>query len=490
MCSRIRPLAKYSENYNDRHGMKRFVLGILWCCVSALMSAHTLLGGKLDTLIHSSSFLKTSEVGLVVYDLTDNRELYSYQADKLYRPASIEKVITAVTALSTLGKDYQFQTRLAYDGEIRDGVLDGDLYVIGGFDPEFMEQDMKLLSEAVADAGIISLQGRLVGDVSMMDSIYWGTGWAWDDTPEPFQPYLSPLMLNRGCVSVTVTPTVKGDTGSVKIVPESDFYQVENRSVSYQPSAGQLSINRNWLENGNVIQVSGCVSAARGRQINMFDPKSFFMQTFCYQLQKQGISVNRDSIGYSETPEDAQVIYTCRRPLELVMRRALKESDNLCAEALFRHLGLKNGASASRLGFEESQRVVNRFMSRALGFSPADYKIVDGSGVSLYNYVSPNLILAYLNYAYRHPEFFEMFYEGLPVAGMDGTLRYRMGKGKTFRNVHAKTGTVTGVCSLAGYVTAGNGHKLSFVIINQNVLKARLARKFQDEVCTLLSELD
>ena len=83
-----------------------------------------------------------------------------------------------------------------------------------------------------------------------------------------------------------------------------------------------------------------------------------------------------------------------------------------------------------------------------------------------------------------------MFYDGLPIAGMDGTLRYRMGRGSTFRNVHAKTGTVTGVCSLAGYVTAKNGHLLSFVIINQNVLKSRLARKFQDEVCELLSEFD
>lgn len=208
----------------------------LWslACISA--SARDALAGKLDTLVQSASFLKTSEVGMVVYDLTDNRELYSYQADKLYRPASIEKVITAVTALSVLGKDYQFETRLAYSGEIKRGVLDGDLYVIGGFDPEFMEQDMKLLSGAVAEAGIKSVRGKLVGDVSMMDSIYWGTGWAWDDTPEPFQPYLSPLMLNRGCVSVTVTPAAKGDTGVVEVFPESDFYRIENRSVSHSPS--------------------------------------------------------------------------------------------------------------------------------------------------------------------------------------------------------------------------------------------------------------
>ncbi len=470
--------------------MKQIILIVLCGWMSVVASAHNFLAGKLDTLIQTASLLKTSEVGLVVYDLTDNKELYSYQADKLYRPASIEKVITAVTALATLGNDYQFQTRLAYSGTLNGGVLDGDLYVIGGFDPEFMEQDMKRLTQAVSEAGITSLNGRLIGDVSLMDSIYWGTGWVWDDTPEPFQPYLSPLMLNRGCMSITVTPSEKGDTGIVKILPESDFYHVDNRSVSHIPSAGSLSISRNWLENGNTIQITGNVSSTRGRLLNVFDSKSFFMETFCYQLLQEGIAVNRDSIGYAEAPEDASEIYTFRRPLEWVLKRALKKSDNLSAEALFRLLGTANGKATSGLGFEDSQRVIYRFMRQSLGYRPGNYKIVDGSGVSVYNYVSPKLILAYLNYAYRHPDIFHPFYEGLPVAGVDGTLRYRMSRGKTFRNVHAKTGTVTGVCSLAGYVTAANGHKLSFVIINQNVLKARMARKFQDDVCTLLSEMD
>ena len=469
--------------------MKRMILTVLCGWICAVASAYNGLAGQLDSLIRSSSFLKTSEVGVVVYDLTDNKELYNYQGEKLYRPASIEKVITAVTALGILGNDYQFQTRLAYSGTLKEGELDGNLYVVGGLDPEFMEKDLERLADAVKEAGITSLKGKLVGDVSLLDSIYWGTGWAWDDTPEPFQPYISPLMLNRGCMSVTVTPSAKGDTGTVKIFPESDFYQIDNRSVSYQPSEGVLSINRNWLENGNIIRITGSVSSPRGRTINVFDPKSFFMETFRYQLGRKGVAVDRDSIGYGETPEDARIIYTFRRPMEWVLRRALKKSDNLSAEALFRHLGIRNGKTTSHLSFEDSQQVINRFMRQSVGHTPGDYKIVDGSGVSMYNYVSPKLILAYLNYAYRHPEIFRPFYDGLPIAGVDGTLRYRMSRGKTFRNVHAKTGTVTGISSLAGYVTASNGHWLSFVIINQNVLKARKARVFQDGVCKILSEM-
>ena len=262
--------------------MKRMILTVLCGWICAVASACNGLAGQLDSLIRSSSFLKTSEVGVVVYDLTDNKELYSYQGEKLYRPASIEKVITAVTALGILGNDYQFQTRLAYSGTLKEGELDGNLYVVGGLDPEFMEKDLERLADAVKEAGITSLKGKLVGDVSLLDSIYWGTGWAWDDTPEPFQPYISPLMLNRGCMSVTVTPSAKGDTGTVKIFPESDFYQIDNRSVSYQPSEGVLSINRNWLENGNIIRITVSVSYPRVRTINVFVPKSFFLETFLY----------------------------------------------------------------------------------------------------------------------------------------------------------------------------------------------------------------
>ena len=167
--------------------------------------------------------------------------------------------------------------------------------------------------------------------------------------------------------------------------------------------------------------------------------------------------------------------------------RALKESDNLCAESMFYHLASKNHPSG-RVGAEDGSEVIHRFMKEKLGFNPEYYRIADGSGVSLYNYVSPRLLLEYLKYAYYHREVFMPFYEALPVAGIDGTLKHRMKKTPAYRNVRAKTGSVTGVSSLAGYVKATNGHWLGFVIINQNVMKLKQARDFQDKVCSILSQ--
>ena len=111
------------------------------------------ISDRIDSLVHKSSFLKTSEVGVLIYDLTAKKELYRYQAEKLYRPASVEKVITSVTALSVLGKDYQMNTRLSYSGYIEADTLYGNIYVKGDFDSEFMPDDMDSMIKAISNIG-------------------------------------------------------------------------------------------------------------------------------------------------------------------------------------------------------------------------------------------------------------------------------------------------------------------------------------------------
>lgn len=462
-------------------------IGVFFVCwlMSMLTGMAQNWTGRLGQFLDKSSLLETSEVGVMVYDLTSDSLVFAHQADKLYRPASTEKIITSVTALATLGTDYPFVTQVAYTGEVKDSILKGDVYVIGTFDPVFMEKDLERFSDTLAEKGIRRIEGKLIGDVSLMDSVYWGPGWSWDDTPYSFQPYLSPLMLNRGCVEVTVEPAAKGLQGTVEVSPLSDYYQVENRSVSRTPSAGKLVITRDWLEQGNRIQVSGCISAKRTKTLNLYNSKAFFLKTFRYQLSQRGIQV--DSLDYGDCPAEARELVCCIHPLTDVLKVTLKKSDNLAAEALFYHVGKHCTRKERSLSNADGQTGILKYMKELTGMNPDQFSIADGSGVSLYNYVSPHLLLSYLNYAYRHPAVFQPFYDCLPIAGIDGTLANRMKKGRAYRNVRAKTGTVTGVSSLAGYVKAANGNWLSFVIINQNVLKGRQARLFQDELCEILA---
>ena len=468
--------------------MKRIHLLLLLLITTSILHAQSLTQ-RLDSLLNAP-FLRTSEVGITVFDLTTGESLFRYQDEKLYRPASTEKIITSVTALSTLGTDYTMNTRLQYTGQIENDTLKGSLYLVGGFDPELMDADLDSLVEVVARSGIRYITDTLAADVSMTDSIYWGSGWSWDDVPASFQPYLSPLMLNRGCVDVTVKPTVKDSIPDVMCVPASDYYQVDNDAVSLQPQAGKLEITRNWLHHGNLIHISGNVAKETTRTLSVYDSKQFFFQTFVNRLKQKGVEVQHTAFADCPASDSLTVVtplFTLERPIGEVLKQMMKESDNLCAESMFYHLAMHH-AQAKRVSDDDGTDAINHFMKEKLGFHPDVYNIVDGSGVSLYNYVSPQLLLEYLKHAYNHPEVFQPFYDSLPIAGVDGTLEHRMKKTKAHRKVRAKTGSVKGVSSLAGYAKASNGHQLAFAIINQNVMKLRLARTWQDKVCAILCE--
>ena len=501
--------------------MNRLILYIgLMCCVSLNIYGQTLngkqqvqqhaqqnakqqvqsgtqLNAKLNAQLNAllkEDVLRTSEVGISVYNLTAGKKVFAYQDAKLYRPASIEKIITSVTALAELGADYTFDTRLSMTGKIENDTLKGKLMVSGALDPLFMEEHLDSLVSSLSQRGVRHITDSLIADVSLKDSVYWGPGWSWDDTPYSFQPYLSPLMLNKGCVTVYVSPTQRDSLPNVVCRPKSTYYTVLNKAQSYQPQAGKLKVTRNWLHNGNQLMVAGNVETTQKKEVNVYRSEEFFMQVLMEKLKKQGIEVSGYRYKYQDNShtdslhtDSLQTLAVVHRPIREVLKEALKESDNLCAEAMFYHLAALR-AWGKPVSAEDGTEAIQAFITQKLGLNPDLYNIVDGSGVSLYNYVSPRLMMEYLKYAYYHREVFLPFYEALPIAGVDGTLKHRMTKTKGRGNVHAKTGSVKGVSSLAGYVRAGNGDMMAFVIINQNVLKLSRARAFQDKLCRILSQ--
>ena len=152
--------------------MNKIVLSILFSLVAIGLKAQP-LAQRLDSLLMNDPMMRTSEVGISVFDLTTGESLFQYQDEKLYRPASTEKVVTSVTALATLGTDYTMDTQLKYTGTIENDTLKGSLYLIGGFDPEFMDEDLDSLVDVIAQSGIRYIADTLAADVSMKDSVYW-----------------------------------------------------------------------------------------------------------------------------------------------------------------------------------------------------------------------------------------------------------------------------------------------------------------------------
>ena len=211
--------------------LKRLI--IIWLLAIPLLVnaqeriAADALAYSLDSLIQAK-MPKGGMVGVSVYDLSDNQPLYAYQADRLCRPASTQKIITAITALNQPRGQEPFRTEVWVKGEIANDTLRGDLYVVGGMDPELMETALDTLVDLTAAFPFHVITGQVYGDVSMRDSMYWGRGWMWDDNPESFQPYLSPLMLNKGFVKVTAIPTNPGEPARLEIKPTSNYFNIIN----------------------------------------------------------------------------------------------------------------------------------------------------------------------------------------------------------------------------------------------------------------------
>ena len=220
--------------------------------------------------------------------------------------------------------------------------------------------------------------------------------------------------------------------------------------------------------------------------------KDQFIERFLQELNDAGVMLVQDG----EMATDLQpkgkaknkpLIHLCSRfhSLDQVLMRMLKKSDNLYAESVLYQIAASGGVKNASA--KDARQWINKLITR-IGLNPGDYKFADGSGLSLYNYVSAELLVRLLRFAYHNQNVFGQLYPALPIAGVDGTLEKRMKGTHTQGNVRAKTGTLTGISSLAGYCTAANGHKLAFAIINQGVLRNTSGRTFQDKVCTALCE--
>lgn len=357
---------------------------------------------RLDTLTQDPMF-ESTQLGLLVYDLTADSVLYSYGAQQTLRPASTMKLLTAITALDRLGLNHQFRTSLYYQGDISNRTLNGGLYCVGGMDPQFDEVDMKAFVDCLHRLGVDTIRGHIIGDTSFKEADLLGEGWCWDDD----NPQLTPLLISR---------------------------------------------------------------------------KDEFLSRFVEMMRNDSIIVEAPCSG-GTLPKSARGICSRYHTLEQVLVPMMKESDNLYAESVFFQIAASSGARPAKAA--HARQIIKNTLGKA-GVHDVMYRIADGSGLSLYNYVTPELLVKLLRYAYKSPRIYKGLLPSLPLAGQDGTLKKRMKESSAYGKVRAKTGTVTGVSALAGYCPAASGHLLTFCIMNQGVMRSADGRAFQDRVCEAL----
>ena len=453
------------------------------------------LRSKINKLVDDPFFNRT-EIAINIFDLTDGKSLFRDNDKLLLHPASNMKILTSITGLLNLGEYYTFRTDLFHTGVIVNDTLYGDIIVVGGFDPDFTTTDLDSLVRIIKSLGIQIITGGIYADISKKDSLYWGNGWMWDDDPEPSAPYLSALNIEDNSINVFVEGTEVDSVASVMLIPETNFVSVENNSKTVSAiSPNRFNIYRDWVGKKNKIIVEGEVrnasvidSADHKVKVNILYPEKYFLTLFKEHLEKEGIRINKEA-GIWRLPENTVYLSSIFRSVDSVLSDLNKESDNLNAEMIIYAIAYQDSGAPAYA--KDGLSAVYRFID-SLGLDPDDYFIADGSGVSHYNLVSAELLVEALKYLYyKRKDLFDLFYESLSIAGVDGTLEKRMWDTPAEGNLHGKTGTLRGVSALSGYVTAKNGNLIAFSILIQNfVERYSTARRFQDKICVMLSEFE
>ncbi len=466
--------------------MKKVLFAILFYAVPFLSQTKTSTPEKIDSLF-AHPFFDTCLVAADIYNLSTQKQVYAKNTKLLLHPASNTKLFTSITALLQLPDSFCYETRLGLTGLVRDSVLDGDLIVKGGADPDFKTNDLDVFVEALRAKGINKVRGNLIGDVGLMDSTFWGKGWMWDDDPSSDAPYLTPLSINDNCILVQAVHDTLNDTLMIRTVPETSFISLTNNSVFDTIFPNGFIISRAYLNRSNDIVISG--NYGKGERassyVNLFNPALYFLQLFKEKLTAAGIEVTGKNLLSDNSAFSDQVI-VFRRPLLEVLINLNKISDNLSAELTLINIARQTGERG--LNADSGLQFINKVIS-LIGYDPANYRIVDGSGVSHYNLVSAELINGLLKYLYfNHQQKYQQLLTTLPIGGVDGTLRRRMRGTNASNNVYAKTGTHSGVSCLSGYVTDKNGELYSFSLMMQNYhSKVEVARAYQDEVCNIIA---
>ena len=443
------------------------------------------------TALLQDEYFENTTIAISVFDFTSNKMLFNLNEKKMVHPGSVMKIMTCAAGLEYLGTDYNFETSVYHTGNISDSVCYGDIYIVGGFDPEFAEKDLDTLVYAIKEYGIKEIKGNLYADISNMDSIHWGNGWMWDDQPTPILPYLYPLSVNRGCLLIDLSPGKVGQPVKIELHPESDYFKVENNSITTAENNFDIIVTRNWVERGNDIVISGNMpkdAKEITRGISIANPVHFFLSLTKQKFIENSIKF-KGMEDINTLPISSKLVYTKKRDIKIIVSTLLKRSDTFSAKMLLRALGLKyfNKPSSAQKGIQIIDSLITK-----IGLNHNNYEIVDGSGISHYNLVTSELFIELFKYLkLKSPETYEFLYESFPISGVDGTLAGRAYNSDAFENIHAKTGTIRGASSIAGFLKSADDHELGFAIFMQNFVgEPHKARHYQDVICGYLSEIE
>ena len=447
--------------------------------------------------------------GVKVVSLDNDQTIFERNADKLFKPASNAKLYTAALALDRLGADYRIKTSFyAATKPDADGVIHGNLLVYGRGDPCFSARfnggdytkALQPAIEALLAAGVKRIDGGIIGDESYFHGAPFGSGWTWDDLQEYYGAPASALTFQDNTVDLIFKsgPTA-GDPCEILTLPETSILTFSNLTqtvASKKESRPSITIYRPVGE--SVVYAWGGVPPGITRSnesISVPKPALWFAAMLKEGLAQRGVTVTGSAsaenwLAREASPLDwsnlVEIASVLSRPMSEIVKQTLKPSQNLYAQLLLLQVGVTSPEDTNddteQAGLKEMQKFLGSF-----GISHKMAQLEEGSGLSRGCLVTPSATVKLLAFMDHHRDR-DVFWDALPIAGVDGTLRNRFKGTPAAGHLRAKTGSLGGVNTLSGYVTRAGGEKLVFSIMLNNYRDENDARATIDAVAVQLTE--
>ena len=480
-------------------------------------SIETAIARRIEDLLELPAARRT-HWGVLVRNLGTGATVFERNAEKLFVPASNAKLFSTAMALRRLGPGYRFATAVSATGPVDgEGVLQGDLRLVGGGDPNLSSRmlpyrkpeefapdrlaPLRDLARQLREAGIRRVAGDLVGDDSRYVWQPYPRGWGYADTLQAYGSPTSALVFNDNLIEMLVRPGAANAAARLDISPALGYYELSNRTTTVPARFVDRSLAARWGDAPSEVVLTGQIPAgSRGRKFQFAadDPARYAALALRAALADLGIEVAGGVSAHHSLPEQLKSLRSIAPPqsrdeaprlaetrsveVAEAIRVVNKDSQNLHAEMLIREVALQESGVGSREAAVESLR---RFLAEA-GLRSGEFALYDGSGLSRHNLLAPVATVRLLEYMW-HSEDREAFLDSLPVAGHDGTLDWRFQRDGARGRIRAKTGSMSHVLALSGYADGASGATYAFSIFANNFgMGSSSTRRLVDSIATAL----
>jgi len=451
------------------------ILILILCCFSFVSAKDNLneyktLNKDIETLLNNPK-LNNAHVGASIYSIDKEKYVYNLNEEKNFVPASTIKLLTSAAALHYLGSDFVYSNQIYLDGEIKEsGEFIGNIIIRGSGDPtlslDYYNNEKVIFDRVVSkldSMGIKSIKGNIIGDDNYFDDEPYPSGWAWDDMKYSYSSQVGALNIFDNSISVNINSSdKKNETANISLVPNSDYARIVNNIIASSESEyNEVSFVRdpitNFFEFFGTIPFDPLKKDTVKEHIAIDNPTLFYLSNFSdhlrhFNIRFKGALIDIDD--WNETPVYFKIkekIQKISPPLGDILEVINRKSNNLSAEVVLKTIGKEAAGDGS---FDSGVRLVEKFIQKF--YDRTDFNLVDGSGLSRLNYISPSVITNLLKYMHESDDR-AIFLNSLAQPGQDGTLKRRMKNTTAQNRIFAKTGSMTGVSNIVAYIVSESG---------------------------------